>query len=176
MHRALRRLLLRMGSMPAFLQHASWSVCRLGMQHELYHSLRSSCIIVQIVMRRPDMWEEEHALWRRSKGLHLGFAKEYQAQQASPTGGEGNEAGTAGAGSQAPPKDLRHFNPVPRVTRDDLSRNLRSMRRQLDQRLYLLVKRRLLEDEDGPAAAGAGQQLATWRFPLVRHNQGESIR
>ena len=36
---------------------------------------------MQIVMQPPAPWEEEHALWRRSEDLRLGFAKEYPCSQ-----------------------------------------------------------------------------------------------
>jgi hypothetical protein len=49
----------------------------------------------------------------------------------------------------------------------------RSMRRRLDQRLYLLVKRKPLPDE--PSLGGVAN-AASWSFPTVSHETSESIR
>ena len=47
------------------------------------------------------------------------------------------------------------------------------MKRRLEQRLFMLVKRRPLAGE--PGAPSSGSQ-AVWQFPVVQHKEGESLR
>jgi len=52
------------------------------------------------------------------------------------------------------------WTPAPRITQDDISKNMKSLNRAIDQKLYLLVKYK-----DGG-----------WQFPQILHTEGQTIR
>ncbi|KAG1671780.1 hypothetical protein FOA52_000157 [Chlamydomonas sp. UWO 241] len=145
-------------------------------------------------MRDADAWEAEHAAWRRADDLRQGFAKEFpQPAARTAAGGAGGPGGDSKpAASQ---QQLRTFRPVPVATAADASDDHSSMRRRLDQRLYLLVRRPPLPGEPGAtplhtddAAAQGGVHMddaasgsstgngAVWQFPAVCVGNGEDVR
>lgn len=82
-------------------------------------------------MPEPATWESEHLAWqaelrnKQSKELPEEFIQEKMVFEQ-----EGGEGG------------LRRWQPAPRETEADVAMDTQSLRRKLDQRLFLLVKRK----------------------------------
>lgn len=68
------------------------------------------------------------------------------------------------------------LKPVPRITPADLSGDLRSMKRRLDQRLYLMIKHKGQEAAGEAAAAEEQLPAGSWTFPRARNLPEETLR
>ncbi|GIL42575.1 hypothetical protein Vafri_540, partial [Volvox africanus] len=149
----------------------------------------AACVLQRLPIVRP-MVPPHHAqqlIWSRQRGLETGELKDYPE---TATKGRGD------AGSKQEKQDLRTFTPVPSVTSADTSGDFRSMRRQLSEALYLVVRSQGGPQGDvqaqaqeqrqgkgvGPSPAtpgvahrGEGDIGGTWGFPLAAHAGEESI-
>lgn len=105
-----------------------------------------------VVVPRPPEWELEYAAWqaqlRQQQKHYKILPREFTDQKQS----EEVDGGAAG-----------RWQPAPRVTEADTAGDRRSLRRRLDQFLFLLVRPR-------------GQADASWTLPQAENAEGETMR
>ncbi|GLI69204.1 hypothetical protein VaNZ11_013777 [Volvox africanus] len=155
----------------------------------------AACVLQRLPILRPAVppHHAQQLIWSRQRGLETGEYKDYPE---SATKGRGD------AGSKQEKQDLRTFTPVPSVTSADTSGEVRSMRRQLSEALYLVVRSQggrqgdvqaqaqaqaqEQEQKEGkgigpsPATPGAADPGGcdiggTWGFPVAANAGEESI-
>lgn len=115
-----------------------------------------------VVMPDPPAWETEYKQWIMQLKLERGHLRQLpevlterksQASQATVAMMEGADGRAAAVGGKA-------FRPVPRVTAADNRGDRKTMKRQLDKRVFLVCR----------------NQQGTWEFPATANQQNESIR
>ncbi|KAL6783976.1 MRPL46 [Auxenochlorella protothecoides x Auxenochlorella symbiontica] len=103
-----------------------------------------------VVPPHPD-WEVEHSRWRFE--WNLPYFKKYPADFIDEPRTEETDSAVAAS---------NRWEPAPLESEADRSGDVRSLKRRLDQRVFMLVRRK----------GGSG----AWEFPAVEHEEGETIR
>mmetsp|Transcript_7134 Transcript_7134/g.19174 ORF Transcript_7134/g.19174 Transcript_7134/m.19174 type:complete len:289 (-) Transcript_7134:274-1140(-) len=122
-----------------------------------------ACVLerLPVVASTPPKWETDFRAWEKDVELKQGYLKVYPDVSNLLRSQEEGEAP-----KQAPPSSqTQQFDPVPLRTRADASGIMKTMRRKLDSRLYLLVNQQL-------QALPSSQ----WQFPFAQHQGDEPIR
>lgn len=105
-----------------------------------------------VVMPEAPEWEVEYKQWIMQLKLERGHFRQLPEELTEKK----SQAAAAARGDDA----AKTFKPVPRTTAADSSGDRRTMKRRLDQRLFLLAR----------SASGE------WCFPATAHKPGETIR
>lgn len=114
--------------------------------------LVGACVLerLPVIMPEASEWETEYLTWQHK--MHSREKKELPEEFTTEKMVIEQEGGEGGVG---------RWQPAPRETEADIAMDTRSLRRKLDQRLFLLVKEK-----------GA----SSWQFPQTEHSAGETMR
>jgi len=109
--------------------------------------LFGACVLERYPVIMPELpaWEKEYQEWSEEKQLKK--RKELPAELIETRYNEENAG-------------VLDWEPAPRITPDDTAKNMKSLNRALDKKLYLIVK-----SKDG-----------LWHFPHLEHQAGETMR
>jgi len=130
------------------------------MEGDRYWRLVSGVVVerLPVIMRDPEPWELEWTEWRERQMQERTRNFPFQDPKA------GSDAADAAKQDEADAEAAADFvfEPAPRVTADDRAKNMRSLNRQLDRRLYLIVKKNRAQH--------------AWQFPQGGREQRETMR
>ncbi|MEW5317072.1 MAG: hypothetical protein WDW38_008403 [Sanguina aurantia] len=134
----------------------NWGITTGG-HHTPSYKIQAACVLerLPILMPPPEPWELEHAAYMWKQEMARGELKSYP-RPAKATGEEDRKADLG--------QELRQFTPGKRTTAADASGSTSTMKRCLEERLFMLVRR-----------STAGGQPGPWHFPMARIAERESI-